>query len=178
MFLFLRAWAAGMKSAGWKDIAESVGIIAIVASLLFVGLLLRQDRQLARAELGSFAMEFGASVHFGMSDPEIGRVWAKMFENPRDLTVAKMVQVDGILSSARSIMLRECNLLAMEVFGECDGTVRGVATDFFSNEYTQALWRHTHRPNVYGTADFIDEIVTRVDTTGNRSIHEKVQSDL
>ena len=34
----------------WKSVAEFVGIAAIVASLIFVGLQLRQDRQLALAE--------------------------------------------------------------------------------------------------------------------------------
>ena len=38
------------KSFDWKSIAEFVGIAAIVASLIFVGLQLRQDRQLALAE--------------------------------------------------------------------------------------------------------------------------------
>jgi hypothetical protein len=38
------------KNFDWKSIAEFVGIAAIVASLIFVGLQLRQDRQLALAE--------------------------------------------------------------------------------------------------------------------------------
>ena len=33
----------------WKDVAELVGIIAIVASLIFVGLELRQSQQIAIA---------------------------------------------------------------------------------------------------------------------------------
>jgi hypothetical protein len=167
-----------MKSIGWKDIAESVGVIAIVASLLFVGLQLQQDKRLTRAELGSFAMEFGSSVSFGMSDPEVAHVWAKMLDNPQDLSSAEMVQVDGILRSVRTMMMRECYLLAMEVFGECESTVRGAARTYFSNEYAQAWWRHYHGPNPYGTADFINNIVTGVDATGNRSFQEKVQSEL
>ena len=38
-----------MKPVNWKDIAELVGLAAIVASLIFVGLQMKQDRQLARA---------------------------------------------------------------------------------------------------------------------------------
>lgn len=167
-----------MKAFGWKDIAESIGVIAIVASLLFVGLQLQQDKRLTRAELGSFAMEFGASVSFGMSDPEVGHVWAKMLDHPQELSSAEMVQVDGILRSVRTIMLRECYLLSMEVFGECESTVRGAARTYFSNEYAQSWWRQVHRPNPYGTADFINDIVTSVDPTGNRSFQEKVQSGM
>jgi len=38
-----------MNSTNWKDIAELVGITAIVASLVFVGLELRQSHQIAIA---------------------------------------------------------------------------------------------------------------------------------
>ena len=38
-----------MKSASWKDIAELVGTAAIVASLIFVGLEMRQTRVIAMA---------------------------------------------------------------------------------------------------------------------------------
>ena len=39
-----------MKKADWKDIAELIGIASIVASLVFVGLEMRQARHLALAD--------------------------------------------------------------------------------------------------------------------------------
>jgi hypothetical protein len=41
-----------MKSVHWKDIAELVGIAAIVASLTFVGLQLKQDARVAMNDFG------------------------------------------------------------------------------------------------------------------------------
>ena len=38
-----------MKFAEWKDVAELVGIAAIIASLLFVGLQLKQSHEIALA---------------------------------------------------------------------------------------------------------------------------------
>ena len=39
----------------WKSIAEFVGIVAIVASLIFVGLQLRQEQEVAQIEsLGEY----------------------------------------------------------------------------------------------------------------------------
>jgi hypothetical protein len=46
-----------MKSTNWKDIAELAGITAIVLSLIFVGLQLRQYQQLATEELVNFSNE-------------------------------------------------------------------------------------------------------------------------
>jgi hypothetical protein len=41
---------AELKSTNWKDIAELIGITAIVASLVFVGMQMKQSQQLAFAE--------------------------------------------------------------------------------------------------------------------------------
>lgn len=38
------------EKANWKDIAELIGIAAIVASLIFVGQQMRLDREIARAD--------------------------------------------------------------------------------------------------------------------------------
>ena len=42
-----------MKSTSWKDIAELIGIATIVASLIFVGLQMRQDRLIAETQIYS-----------------------------------------------------------------------------------------------------------------------------
>lgn len=51
-----------MKSTNWKDIAELVGITAIVASLIFVGLQMKQSQDIAIASTGqartAIAVEF------------------------------------------------------------------------------------------------------------------------
>jgi hypothetical protein len=39
-----------MKKANWKDVAELIGIASIVASLIFVGLEMRQAQQIALAD--------------------------------------------------------------------------------------------------------------------------------
>ena len=64
-----------MKSIGWKDGAELVGILAIVASLIFVGLEMRQAQEIAMSE---------RAVNMLMSDIEVRRpiyefpdIWAR-----------------------------------------------------------------------------------------------------
>jgi hypothetical protein len=166
-----------MRSMNWKNIAEFIGIVAIVASLLFVGLQLQQDRQLVRAELGSDANEFMALVDLGMSDPEVGRVWAKMLDSPQDLSVAEMVQVNGILRSVHVMMIRECYLMIMGVFSECRTLSRVVANNYFSNKYAQTWWKHSHKPDDY-YSDIISGIITSLDASANRSLHEDVKADL
>ena len=40
-----------MKETGWKDIVELIGIVAIVASLIFVGLQLKQSHEIASSQI-------------------------------------------------------------------------------------------------------------------------------
>ena len=47
-----------MKETNWKDLAELVGIAAIVAPLIFVGLQMQQTRDIAVSERCDFALPF------------------------------------------------------------------------------------------------------------------------
>jgi hypothetical protein len=64
-----------MKSVDWKTYAELVGITAIVASLIFVGLQLRQEQAIAVAALGQSEIEIRAELILGMSEHAV--VWDK-----------------------------------------------------------------------------------------------------
>ena len=46
-----------MKKISIKELIEGIGVFAVVASLIFVGLELRQDRLLGHASQGSLLLE-------------------------------------------------------------------------------------------------------------------------
>ena len=52
-----------LKATNWKDIAELVGIAAIVASLIFVGLQMKQSQEIAVAE--TYQQEIAAAYASG-----------------------------------------------------------------------------------------------------------------
>jgi hypothetical protein len=64
-----------MKKTSWKKFAELIGIAAIVASLIFVGVELRQSRQIAMNEIGFVAL----ASYFETRDTENdhAEVWTK-----------------------------------------------------------------------------------------------------
>ena len=39
-----------MAREQWKDLVEAIGFVALIASLIFVGLQIRQDHKIARVE--------------------------------------------------------------------------------------------------------------------------------
>jgi hypothetical protein len=64
-----------MANSNWKDVAEIVGMTAIVASLIFVGFQMRQDRQIAEAQIFS---------HYGESHT----VWVGLVTSNMDTWIA------------------------------------------------------------------------------------------
>jgi len=75
-----------MKFKEWNEIAELVGIAAIVASLVFVGLQMRQEHIIARSELGAGSFEGFSSLRQEMTGSEFAATYAKMLEQPGQLT--------------------------------------------------------------------------------------------
>jgi len=64
-----------MRTTDWKDIAELVGIAAIVASLVFVGQQLRQDRAVAQAD--AWLQFVDTQVNFAQLISENADVWSR-----------------------------------------------------------------------------------------------------
>jgi hypothetical protein len=59
-----------MRSTDWKDIAELIGIAAIVASLIFVGLELQQSRKIAIADIYQQRAALAIDVQTSLIVPE------------------------------------------------------------------------------------------------------------
>ena len=57
-----------MNSTNWKDIAELVGITAIVVSLVFVGLQMRQAQEIAKTEVGMSVLASEVQIRNEMNE--------------------------------------------------------------------------------------------------------------
>ena len=64
-----------MKSANWKDVAELIGISAIVASLVFVGLQMKQAQEIALSEARISILINAIESHSSIN--EHAGIWAK-----------------------------------------------------------------------------------------------------
>ena len=80
-----------MKKEKTREIAEVVGVLAIVASLLFVGLQLKQDRQFAAAE--ALAADQIADLELARFLDEKSDVWRKCLADS-DLTEGEAASFD------------------------------------------------------------------------------------
>ncbi len=156
-----------MDSQKLHDWIQIIGIVAVVASLIYVGLELRQEQRLARADLGSQSFQIAADLHLTLTDPDVAKAWTKMLNNPEDLTASEQRQVDGILHAAKTLFMRECYLTDRDVFAECRGLVLNIGPVFFASEYAQSWWR-SQRADEPILPDWIDDEIERSAVTENR----------
>ena len=84
-----------MKSVSWKSIIEYVGIAAIVASLIFVGLQLQQERRVASIEAGFNLIESFYEQQNGTI--ENAAIWAKGNAGVEERSPTEAVIYDALI---------------------------------------------------------------------------------
>ena len=88
-----------LKSTSWKDTAELVGIAAIVVSLVFVGLQLKQDRVVALGQ--TYQSSLQAAIELNAAMAEHAEVWAKA-RRTSDLTDTETVVMNQLIDMWRA----------------------------------------------------------------------------
>ncbi len=130
-----------MVQLRWRELFEAVGLIAIVGSLVFVGVQLRQDHVIARSELTSGSFQIVISLQQSLTNPAFAKTFSKMLDQPDDLSLDEKVQIDNFFSSLNTMYIRECYLKGRGILAECDAVVRNTARKYFGNRYGQSWWR-------------------------------------
>ncbi len=166
-----------MKKTDLRNVFESIGLVAIVLSLIFVGLQIRQDQVLARSELGAGSLETFIPISLTASDPDFAKTWAKMLNEPENLTDDEMIQINGYLQAAKALLVRECYLVNRGVFVECNDMVRAQLQNFFGSSYAQSWWRQ----NWYGNShleDWVNDEVKDLDADATRSDLQSIRDGI
>ncbi len=84
-----------MKFVSWKSTIEYVGIAAIVASLIFVGLQLQQERRVASIEAGFNLIESFYEQQNGAI--ENAAIWAKGNAGAEELSSTEAIIYDALI---------------------------------------------------------------------------------
>ena len=125
-----------MEPQNWKSIGEFVGMGAIVASLIFVGFQLRQDRDIALAESLVAAEESFTSIDALISDHAV--IWLKGQKN-EELTDAESL----IMSRLVSTLHRRARLTAAmrrSLGNAGNAPLQDLAIELYENPVARRFW--------------------------------------
>ena len=167
-----------MALLSWKEVIEGIGIVSIVASLVFVGLQIRQDQNLARAQLGSETSEYVSEIYLTMADREFSSTFVKMLQEPENLTSQEMVQLNGVLAAVAELIFRECYLFDRGVYAECASFIEVHGERFFGSRYAQTWWRYNRPPSLYGLTQEFDSVIEDIDENATMEMLETMRSEL
>lgn len=84
-----------MKTISWKASAEFIGVTAIIASLIFVGLQLRQEQRFASIEAGFSLVESFYEQRNGSI--ENAAIWTKGNAGVEELSATEVVIYDALI---------------------------------------------------------------------------------
>ena len=150
----------------WKSYAELLGLTAVVASLIFVGLELRQSQAIAEAEMTSNALANIIEVRNSI----IGNaeIWNKGNENKELTPVEEVIYAElvGLINDRFYFSVEQQELLAIEEFEGLD--VAEFAGFLYENPRALHLWRAKEerlakyrgivRPNEQLTSEWITKV--------------------
>ena len=167
-----------MARLNFKQLAEVFGLTAIVLSLVFVGLQLRQDRVFARGELGAVAFDHAAELDAVLTDTEFADIYVKMLRSPADLSEAEMTSVNAFLDQVLTIIARDCYLMDVGIYDECDEFANVVGARFFGSSYAKAWWnstKGTRRPTVVSRTS---KVIDSLSDNDSARIYEEIKEQL
>ena len=127
-----------MRSLNWKDTAELVGISAIVASLIFVGLQLRQDREVALGQIYQSTLQSMVELESAMA--ENADVWAKA-RSGSELSDTETVVMQRLINMWRLRAFYESQSGSRIDNGDWSAPVHRFAIVLHENPTAQRLWR-------------------------------------
>jgi hypothetical protein len=156
-----------MKDKNWKDIVELVGIAAIVGSLIFVGLQVRQDQQIAIAATFSTAIE--ATSNLATLIETNSETWKKGLDGG-ELSAADEIEFLAMVATVEAYQLNMYIRFDRLEIGDAERSFR---------TYAYAIYLHPGlREAFLKRTDFLAGRDESFDAASRSPFHESVASYL
>jgi hypothetical protein len=153
----------------WKDTAELLGIAAIVASLVFVGFQLRQDREIALANSLAASEASFTAINALISDHAV--VWSKG-QKSEELSEAETVIMTRLVSTLHR-RARYTAAMRRNLGKPGKAALRDLAIELYDNpgarriwetrtEKEIAYWERMAPDDIYWRRDYRDEVLAEL----------------
>ena len=125
-----------MKLSGWTDIAEVIGISAIVASLVFVGVQLKQEQMIALAEVYAASESSAAVIDIAIS--ENANIWLKS-NNSETLSESESLIINRLVATLYR-RARNQAIMRRDLGSYGTPALMDFAIDLYENPGARRIW--------------------------------------
>ena len=148
---------------GVSDWVQAIGIAGVIAGLILVAYELRQNSQIARAEMNAQQLDQSDAIFSAFQNPEFAAVFQKMLDEPGSLSPYETLMIDGHFRKLMGMLILERLMVQRGIFDNNedfwgDWVVRhGLGTDF------GRTWWLEHGEVFGGNKLPVDEALRRLD---------------
>ena len=165
-----------MRSASWRVIAEAIGVAAIVASLLFVGFQLRQDAQIARAEV--FGTFIATTIEMNQENYPYADLIIKANRGEELSEAERYILDDMVANMAQNVIFLYFRGQQVGEIGSSTNELN-FAAHLFENPGLRAAWeRNSLRTKAYVDPFRTPESLARTYESGSGAFRRRIDTNL
>lgn len=159
----------------WLTLGADIGVIVGIAFLM---LEIRQSSEIATVQVRLDYAAGWRSVDEARQDDFFAKIIAKSLENPQELSLHEIVQLDayysGVLDQTLSALRAADAGLRNEAFSVAANSIAAI---YFSNEFARSWWTHVKSAWPVQLQEDLDEAIAAGELGRVRRIYEGIQND-
>ena len=170
-----------MELADWTAMLQLVGTLGLIAGLVLVAVQIHQNSNLMRAELSSIRHDAWIEIDSAKRSENFAPVLSKAIENPADLSLAEMIEMDGYLLNFLAQLDREYVLSDLKAFfSDPDRTVKENVELYMGNQFAQSWWIEQKSDKLWSKQmiEAIDTEIQKVSPARDGDYYERIKSRL
>ncbi len=156
--------------------------LGVLAGIILLAYEINQATLTTRAEIISSHQDRWVKIDLSWQDREFAAAWAKAMEDPNELTVTEMIQLNGFMWSYFDHIDTNRLLWALGVLDDRSQTPEEIisinAYIFFGNKFSQA-WLEENRKNLNPrTIEIVDQVMRKVTADETLDSYNRIKTRL
>ncbi len=140
--------------------------IGVLAGIILLAYEINQATLTTRAEIINSYQDRWVTIDLSWQDREFAATWAKAMEDPEELTLTEMIQLNGFMWSYFDHIATISNLWDLGILDDLTRTpeesISANAYMFFGNKFSRA-WLEENRENIGSpTMETVDQVLSNV----------------
>jgi len=158
----------------WNEIAELVGLAAILSGIFFVYAEIRQNGTIAQAELNFANRGKLDDISSRVLDPKFSALYLKGIHNPSELNETERQSLNAHFESLLLVLSIEYHNTRVGVFNEYEILPRQIAREYFSVGYGRAFWNVRMRTYIPQVVTIVEDELSKIDRAPRSSRDDEI----
>jgi len=165
-------------SLKWKEIAELLGLAAILSGMYFVYTEIQQNRTISRVEMNSVNRGRLDEIRVRVLEPEFSVLYLKGAQTPTDLNESERQMLNAHFESLFTVMSSEFHNHRLGIFDEYANLQRWIAQQYFVRGYGRAYWNVRKKTFIPEVVAIVDEELSKIDSAPPSDFDEEILKQL